>query len=83
MTASFNIVIGTSGRAAATSELSVSPPAIKIDLPGGEIAGSCEVTGSHPMLQPGVDQDRIRGASRAATVAADGLLAWKFGTRRP
>lgn len=48
---SFNVLISTSGRATAGSELSVSPPAIKIDLPGGTLDPSCQVSGSHPLVQ--------------------------------
>lgn len=49
---SFNVVIGTSGKATAASALGISPPMITIDLPAGRLADSCQVAGSHPMLKP-------------------------------
>ncbi len=48
----FNVLIATSGKATASSELSVTPPAIKIDLPNGAQEASCAVSGSHPLVQP-------------------------------
>lgn len=48
----FNIAISTSAKATASSVLSVSPPAIRIDLAGARIDDSCEVTGSHSLVNP-------------------------------
>lgn len=49
---SFNVAIVTSGKATATSALSVTPPEIRIDLPAGQLGDSCTVTGSHSLVEP-------------------------------
>jgi len=49
---SFNVAIATSGRATATTALSVTPPEIRIDLPAAQLGDSCTVTGSHALVKP-------------------------------
>lgn len=49
---SFNVLISTSDRATTSSELSITPPAVKIDLPNAVQESSCAVSGSHPLVQP-------------------------------
>ncbi len=58
---SFNLVISTTGKAAATSALSVSPPRITIDLPKAKLDDNCTITG----MASSCDADLSRTASGA------------------
>jgi N-acetylmuramoyl-L-alanine amidase len=61
---SFTVGIATSGKSAATSSLSVTPPEIRVDLPGGRLAESCDIAGSHPLVKP----ELVRTSSGAQLV---------------
>lgn len=49
---SLDIVITTSGKAAAVGALSVSPPQVTIDLPRATLSDECVVSGTHPCCEP-------------------------------
>lgn len=49
---SLSVVIATSGKAAATGALSVSPAQVTIDLPRAMLADDCTITGTHPYCEP-------------------------------
>ncbi|NLN75019.1 MAG: N-acetylmuramoyl-L-alanine amidase [Armatimonadetes bacterium] len=49
---SFNIVIATSNKSAASTVLKVSPPQIQINLPGARFDDTCEVEGKHALVNP-------------------------------
>jgi N-acetylmuramoyl-L-alanine amidase len=49
---SFNIAISTSAKATVATALGVSPPEIRVDLPGGRVDESSAITGSHSFVKP-------------------------------
>lgn len=52
----FDVIISTSAQGSASSSLSVSPPEIRIDLPGGRIDGVGEIEGSHGLVNPVIEK---------------------------
>lgn len=61
---SFTVGIATSGKSAASTSLSVTPPEIRVDLPGGKLSESCDIVGAHPLVKP----ELVRTSSGAQLV---------------